>query len=410
MRTHLLKKIVLLAVGLTLCCLLPLGASAADVDKMAIARSNNAFAFDLYGQLRVEPGNLFFSPYSLLTALSMTYAGARGNTETQMAQVLHFDPGSQQVHQAAEAWIAELNAGADTHKEYQLYSANALWGQQGYEFLQEFTNLLQSAYGAGLTALDFKNNPQASAQMINGWVSQQTQEKIRELIDPKTLGSGTTLILTNAIYFKGNWGFPFDPQKTREAAFTLINGDTVPVPMMSQTAEVNYFKDEAVQVLELPYESPANTASLSMFFFLPPNSANFSDFETGFSPEYLQHKLDKLRPQKVIIAIPRFSIHSEFSLPETLSSLGMSDAFSRPPADFSGMTGDKEIFISEVLHKVVLDVNEEGSQAAGATAVAMSRGLAKHPVFRADHPFLLLIRDNHTGGILFLGRVMNPEE
>ena len=405
---HSFGWIILLTLGLILCSIQPgIAANIGDNTK-TLVQENNVFAAELYAQLKAEPGNLCFSPYSILTALSMTYAGARNTTEAQMAKVLHFHMEQEQIHQAVGAWIAALSVSSDPPRSYQLYTANALWGQQGYEFLSQFTELLQTHYGATLTTLDFKRDPQQAGKTINAWVRQQTQEKITELIDPKTITTTTTLVLTNAIYFRGQWALPFDPHKTQTAPFTLLTGDKIDVPMMHQMGEVFYFEDHDVQVVELPYGQDGGEMPFSMLFFLPQTPEEFSAFETGFSAEYFEEKFANMQKQKVMVSIPKFIIRSEFSLPVVLTSLGMPDAFSFPPADFSGMTGKKELYISDVVHKVFLEVNEEGSEAAGATGVVMSRGFARHPIFQADHPFLVVIRDNRTGGVVFLGRVMDP--
>ena len=396
--------LAMMIIGLGLYSVQPAFASDGKVDKDAVVRGNNAFALDLYAQLQTEPGNLFFSPYSIVTALTMTYAGARGATEQQMAQVLHLDLGQQRVHQAVQAWLYELTASSSDQQGYQIYLANALWGKKGYSFLKEFLDLTQTYYGAGLTELDFVAAAEEARKTINAWVQEQTQGKITELLKPGQLDASTVLVLTNAIYFKGKWALPFEKEKTVDAPFTLSNGDKIAAPMMSQTATVKYFADEMVQILELPYAS----AQLSMLVFLPTDRAQFSALEKGFSVQYLEQQLAKLREQKVMIGLPRFAITSYFSLPGVLKTLGMRDAFSASTADFSGMNGKQDLYISEVLHKAFVDVNEEGTEAAAATAVTMSRGMVRLPTFLADHPFIFLIQDNRTGGILFCGRVMDP--
>ena len=403
-----LASIAVVMIGLILGGVDP-GFAEKEDKEMIVARGNNLFAVELYAQLATqETANIFFSPYSIFTALSMTYAGARNVTEEQIAGVLHLELGQQPPHQAIGTWMTALNISPDAQESYQLYTANAFWGQQDYKFLCEFLELLTTYYGAQLTTLDFANNPQEAGQTINLWVEQHTQGKITDLIDPQTLDQSTTLVLTNAIYFKGQWVFPFDPQNTKEVLFSLISGDKVEVPMMYQTLQVDYFEDDTIQVLELPYGHDERETPISMVLFLPKEPAQLTDLEAKFSAEYLQETLAKLHEQTVMVGIPKFTVSGKFSLPEVLAALGMNDAFSPQRADFSGMTGKKELYISDVLHKVFIEVNEEGSEAAGATAVTMSRGLMRHPVFQADHPFLMLIRDTRTQGMLFLGRVMDP--
>lgn len=385
---------------------------ASDVqgNKETVIQGNNAFAFALYKSLGVKTEeNLCFSPASVFTALSMTYAGAQTDTAAQMAQALHLPPNQPEIHQALGQWIAELNTPSATQQGYQIALANSMWGQQGYHILPAYIELLKTAYNADLTPLDFINDVDGAVKTINRWVAQNTQDKITELLQPNMV-QDAVLVLTNALYFKGQWSFPFDPKNTSDAPFMLATGEEVLTPMMRQTASLNYTEDEQVQVLELPYGEQASAAPLSMILFLPKTNEGFAALEAEFSSDYVVQKLLFLKEQKVMIELPKFSLHGEFSLPETLKSLGMTDAFSLPPADFSGITGKPELYISEVVHKVVIEVNEEGSQAAGASGVAMSRGLVRMPSFRANHPFLFFIRDNRTQGMLFFGRVMNPKK
>lgn len=386
-----------------------LAGSSGQNEKIAVARANNAFAADVYRQLKPTPDNLVFSPYSLFTALSMTYAGAKQSTETQMAEVLHFPFEAPQIHEALNAWGQTLQTSdEDAQKGYQLYHANALWTQEGQQLLTEFTDLLRTYYNATLTTLDFKNTPQQAADAINAWVNQHTQGKISELLHPQNISQNILLILTNAIYFKGAWQFPFDKEKTQEAAFTLIDGKQVNVPMMQQTASVLYGEDHLVQVLELPYVHPESATPLAMRILLPKDPTTFPECEAALSAEYIESLFAPLQPRKVAISLPRFHVQGTFSLPEALRALGMTDAFSLPPADFSGITHSQNLYISEVLHKVILEVNEEGAEAAGASAVIMARGLSQPLVFQVDHPFWIMICDNTTGGILFWGRIMDP--
>jgi serpin B len=377
-----------------------------DEQKRAVAAANNAFASAVYNQIKANPGNLVFSPYSLYTVLSMASAGARRNTEAQMTDALHVPFEAPQIHEALHAWNQALKS--SEQEGYQLSSANALWTQEGQELLAQFTELLHTFYDAQLTALDFAQAPQQAIDTINAWVRQQTQNKISELIAPENIPQGLALILTNAIYFKGTWQTPFDEERTQEAAFTLREGTQVNVPMMRQMTSVLYGEDQLMQVIELPYMHSEHGAPLSLGVLLPKDPAAFADCETALSAEYLDTLFAALRPQKVAISLPRFHVYGAFSLPDTLRALGMTDAFSLPPADFSGITGTQDLYIAEVLHKVMLDVNEKGTEAAGVSAVMMSRGLSQPLLFEADHPFWVMIRDTTTGGILFWGRIMDP--
>jgi serpin B len=387
-----------------------------------VVEGNNRFALELYAKLREQKGNLFFSPYSISAALAMTYAGARGETEAQMARVMHFPAGpkvlpkdyqgpiqqgwdQQRFHSAFGAIIKDLNAKGGKGK-YELSVANALWGQKGYRFLAEFLELIEARYGGKLNEVDFLTATEAARQTINKWVEKETKDKIKELIKPGILDKFTRLVLTNAIYFKGNWARQFKEEDTKEAAFTLLSGEKVDSPMMNQTAEFGYIETENFQGLELPYVDD----ELSMIILLPKEANGLTGFEKSLTAENLSQWLAALHKRKVIVSVPKFKMTSEFSLADVLKQMGMEDAFSGK-ADFSGMTGKKDLYISAVIHKAFVDVNEEGTEAAAATAVVMRATAIRPeeiPVFRADHPFLFLIRDNGSGSILFIGRMMNP--
>jgi serpin B len=388
-----------------------------------VVEGNNEFALELYARLQEKEGNLFFSPYSISTALAMTYAGARGETEAQMAKALHFpttpggvgcDPNKiklvcskEDFHSAFGKIISDLNKRGEKGS-YELTVANALWGQKGYGFVKEFLELIKTNYGGGLNEVDFKKAPEAARQTINAWVEKATRDKIKELIQKGVLSSMTRLVLTNAIYFKGNWASQFEKDKTKDAAFTLINGKKIDAAMMNQTAEYNYMEGDNLQVLELPYMDN----ELSMIILLPKETDGLSRLEKELTAEKLSRWLGEVRKRKVIVSVPKFKQTSQFGLVDVLASMGMTDAFMPSAADFSGMNGKRDLFISAVIHKAFVEVNEEGTEAAAATGVVIgitSVGPRQIPVFRADHPFLFLIRDNHSGSILFIGRVMEPK-
>lgn len=375
-------------------------------DTEIVVEGNNKFAFDLYAQLKEADGNLFFSPYSISTALAMTYAGARGNTEAQMADVLHFVLTQESLHPAFSTSMQDFKA--DSEKSgFEFSIANALWGQEGYKFHQAFIDITKSYYEAGFKEVDFVKNTESTRQTINKWVEEKTKDKIKELIKPDILTELTRLVLTNAIYFKGRWMSQFEKNNTTPKQFELMTGEKVEVPMMSQTKEFGYFENEIAQVLEMPYEGNR----LSMVIFLPREKKGIRELEDLFKVENIKDWLLELRKQEVITSLPRFKMTSEFFLNEALQFLGMTDAFDRKLANFSGMTPDPVgLYISKVIHKAFVDVNEEGTEAAAATAVVMTlRGLPEpKPVFRADRPFIFIIRDMRSGSILFVGRVMDP--
>ncbi len=393
--------------------------------EQVVVEGNKEFALALFAKLRAEEGNLFFSPYSISTALAMTYAGAKGQTETQMAKVLHFPtspvvPDRQQFASAFGKIIKDLN-NRGKKGGYELTVANALWGQQGYEFLNEFLELIKTNYDGQFNEVDFISDTETARKTINAWVEEKTNNKIKDLIASGVLSKLTRLVLTNAIYFKGNWARQFEKDKTKEAPFTLISNDKVDVPMMNQIAKFGYMETEDFQGLELPYVDN----ELSMIIFLPktsevlslPKGDGLADFEKKLTTENLSQWLGRLHKRKVKVSVPKFKITDEFSLVSVLKSMGMTDAFTPDTfmpdaADFSGINGKRDLFISAVIHKAFVNVDEEGTEAAAATGVVVgitSVGPSRTPVFRADHPFLFVIRDNQSGSILFVGRVINPK-
>ena len=378
----------------------------AAADRKVVVAGNNAFAVALYGQLRNHTGNLFFSPESISTALAMAYAGARGDTASQMAKTLHFTLPPEQLNRAMGALLGDLNT---THQNYQLSVANALWAQQGYTFLDAFLKVLKSDYGAGLNQVDFKGATEAARLTINQWVEKKTQDKIKDLLQPGALRSDTRLVLTNAIYFKGNWETQFDKAQTKNEVFYLSSTQTATTPLMHREGSFGYFDGGTFQALEIPYKSK----ELSIIVFLPKDRSGLSALEQSLTASNLQQWLQQLGAvPKVIVTLPKFKSTQQFELSATLRAMGMTDAFAAN-ADFSGMTGKRDFAISEVIHKAYVDVNEEGTEAAAATAVTM-RAMAMRPaeqappVFRADHPFVFLIRDNRSESILFMGRMANP--
>jgi serine protease inhibitor len=370
----------------------------------ALVKGNAAFALDLYGELSDEEGNLFFSPYSISTALAMTYAGARGDTEKQMAQVLHFTLPQCRLHPAFASMEAALRA-IQEKGDIELRVANALWPQKDYVFLEAFLKLTEKYYGSAITPVDYKTAHEAARRTINAWVEEKTNGKIKDLIPEGVLDPLTRLVLTNAIYFKGNWATQFDKKLTENAPFHLLSGASVETPLMHQKQTCGYAEFEGLQVLELPYVGDA----LSMVVLLPKEVDGIAELEHDLTAENLEKWTTQLRKQEVSIFLPKFTMTSQFQLAKTLASMGMPDAFNMS-ADFSGMDGTKDLYISAVIHKAFVAVDEEGTEAAAATGVVVSLKAAPRPatVFRADHPFMFIIRDNVSGSILFIGRVVDP--
>lgn len=372
-----------------------------DSDIETVVQGNTEFALALYQKLRTEEGSFFFSPHSISTALAMTYAGARANTALQMEQALHFLLEQKQLHPAFAFLEAELSdIGKKGH--IQLKIANALWPNVAYPLLEAFVALTKQYYSVLITLVDY-GDVETTRNLINAWGEEKTENKIQELIPVGILDAWTTLVLVNAIYFKGNWAAQFDPGRTRSTPFWVAPELSVQVPMMTQEHEFRYGEGDGFQVLELPYAG----SDLSMVILLPTAMDGLARLEERLSVLNLAKLTKDLWPTKVEVFLPRFEITFPFRLDGTLQSMGMVDAFGT--ADFSGMDGTKSLYIAAVLHKAFVAVNEEGTEAAAATAVIMTRGLpAPSPVFRVDHPFIFMIRENHMGSILFLGRVVNP--
>jgi len=371
-----------------------------------LADSNNVFALDLYGQLRTEDGNLFLSPYSISTALAMTYGGARGETAAQMAKALHFDLPQDKLHPAFAAMEADI-AAIQKKGKIKLAVANSLWPQKKFPFLPDYLGLCKEHYGATITPLDYANAPEPARKTINAWVEDKTNNKITDLIAPGVLDAMTRLVLVNAIYFKGDWANPFKADATQKQPFHVTAAKTVEAPLMHQKKEFGYAQTADLQVLELPYTGD----DLSMIVLLPRKTDGLAAIEAKLTTKNLAAWLGGLHQEEVEVFLPKFKITSQFSLAEKLAALGMTLAFTEK-ADFSGMDGQRDLYISAVLHKAFVEVNEEGTEAAAATAVVMTKTAIMEPsappVFRADHPFLFLIRNKHTGSILFLGRVTDP--
>ncbi len=381
--------------------------AAPPADQAEAVSGSNAFAVDLYAQLRSQPGNLFFSPESISTAFAMAYAGARGQTAKQMADVFHYSLPPGELHPAMGALLTAMNA---PHTGYELHVANALWAQQDENFLPSYLHLVQSSYGAGLHKVDFKSSPDTVRAAINQWVEHETNDKIKNLLAPGVLTPATRLVLTNAVYFKGDWLSQFDKKATETGDFHVSSSLTVQAPLMHRTGSgYRYLSGGSFQALELPYKGN----DLAMVVLLPNQTDGLAALENSLTAAALSDWLEKLQPaSKVELTLPRFTMTQQFELGKTLAAMGMPLAFSRS-ADFSAMTGKPEFTISAAIHKAFVDVNETGTEAAAATATVMlemARRAEPPPiVFRADHPFLFLIRDTKSGSILFLGRVTDPE-
>ena len=370
-----------------------------------VVKGNNEFALDLYAKLRSEPGNVIYSPYSISTALAMTYGGARGETAAEMARVLHFPAGPDALAPCYRELIQEVN-GYGLPREYQLLTANALWGQRG-RFRPDFLELTRANFGAGIRDVNFQFDPERARETINRWIESQTAGKIKDLLHKGDVDRLTELVLTNTIYFKAAWQTPFKPASTdANGVFRIAADQTVQIPLMQQIETLPYADAGTFQALALPYEG----GDLQMLVLLPKTGDGLAELEKTLTADKLQECVSKLRSQRIHVTLPKFKITQRVDLADKLSSMGMSSAFTSA-ADFSGMNGKRDLFISKVIHHAFVAVDEEGTEAAAATAVIMARASAVRPAldFKADHPFLFLIRDAKTNSILFLGRLQNPK-
>ncbi len=387
-------------------------APVASADNLTSLSSGNlAFAMDLYQQLASQPGNLFYSPYSISQALAMVYGGASGQTEQQMAATMHFSLPQDLLHPAFNALDQELagraSASSAVGQGFQLDIANSTWGQSGFPFLPSYLDLLARNYGAGLQTVDFANNPEGARQDINNWVAQQTQDKIKDIVPQGAIDPLTRLVLANAIYFKASWLIPFTKSATQDAPFTTLDGSQVTVPMMSlDKNKLGYQAGDGYQAVALPYVD-GNVAML----LVVPDAGKFSQFEAGLDAAKLQSILDGLQSTDVILRMPRFTVESSFSLGDTLAKMGMPDAFNAGQADFSGMDGQRDLSVSSVIHKAYASVDEAGTEAAAATVaiVGLTAIMPGETVnLTIDRPFVFVIYDRPTQTILFLGRIINP--
>jgi len=407
-----MRKHVAISLG-TLAALVVLAAAAtaypekkAEVvasDLPAVAASINDFSVDLYGRLAKDKGNLFYSPTSISTALAMTYAGAAGKTAQEMKTTLRFSLDGDELHKSYGAMLKRL---VSAKKGCKIYIANSLWGQKGYVFLAPFLALTKKSYGAGLRKVDFAKETEKARKAINAWVEKNTLKKIKELIKQGVLTSDSRLVLTNAIYFKGAWVTPFKKNATKQESFRTAEAKDVTVDMMHlRDKTFRYAKKTGLAAIEMPYKG----GGVSMVILLPEKKDGLHALEASLTSKMIDETVSSLKDTELMdVAVPRFTTTYGLDLADTLKGMGMPSAFG--DADFSGMTGTMELRISAVIHKAFVDVNEQGTEAAAATAVIMAKGgaMPSKPVFRADHPFIFLIRDTQTGAILFMGRITDP--
>jgi len=386
-------------------------ASAQSSDARTAVSAVNQFSVSLYKQLNQREGNLFFSPYSISSALAMTYAGAQGDTAKEMAKVLFFLYGQKGFNEDFATLNSDLEA-IGQKGDVEINIADSLWAEQSFSFKDDFLNLIKEDYKSEINKADFKNNSALAAQAINTWAEQKTNSRIKGLIAPGVLNDLTRLVLVNAIYFKGKWDEEFKKEDTKPAPFYTDATASTPVDLMCKKGSFKYAEDDLCQILEIPYKGN----DLSMLIFLPQAKDGLSQMESVFSYEYLTLFQLQMPAKDVLLYLPKFKLEQQFSLNDNLKKMGMLLAFDDKAADFSGMADlipGQLLYISDVIHKAFVEVNEEGTEAAAATAVvgveAGYQTSSPKTVFRADHPFIFLIKDNKTGAILFLGRYVKPE-
>lgn len=376
-------------------------------DTQQLTDDDAAFGLEVLDRAAARD-NFFVSPHSISIALAMTYAGARERTAAQMARALHFTMPPERLHAAFGGLDLELARRADQPVEsgrpFKLDVVNALWGQRGYAFLDGYLDVLAENYGAGLSLLDFAADPEGSRTSINRWVSDKTEARIPELIPMGVVSSMTVLVLTNSVYFNASWRAPFEPSDTTDGPFTKLDGSSVGSRLMHQTKEHRYADGDGWQALELLYTGD----EVSMLVLLPA-AGKFEELRKKLDAARLRSIVSALGPRSVETTLPRFQFRTQLGVKATLQALGMTDAFEGGVADFSGMDGSHSLFIQDVVHEAFVAVDENGTEAAAATAVVVGRTSApERATFTANRPFIVVIRDNPTGAVLFLGQVTSP--
>jgi serpin B len=380
-----------------------MAAGTDEMDLSPVAAANSSFALDLYGRLRGQDGNLFLSPYSVSTALAMTTAGAGGKTAAEMAATLHLPPLSKSDLHALLGQLIRRYQADRAGKGYELHVADALWVARGFTLLPDFLHVVQTNYMAQASEVDFLR-PNEAAGTINDWVAAHTGDKIKDLIPESALDPTTRLVLTNAIYFKGVWETPFAARATRDGVWHSSGGDKT-VPMMHRVGRCGFFADDSLSALSLPYFG----GDLEMLVLLPKKLDGLSELEKSLDARRLNELSAQIAYREATVTLPKFHMESRFDLSPVLKEMGMATAFA-PDADFSGIDGRHDLLITGVIHKSYVDVDEKGTEAAGATGIIVGTAamIGEPPMFNADHPFLFLIRDMKDQTILFIGRVSQP--
>jgi serpin B len=380
-------------------------------DSATFASDNEAFALDAYHGMAASGDNLVFSPASISIALAMAYAGAAGTTASEMATALHFGLPPERLHPAFDALDLALATRGQDKKgadggPMRVDVVNAAWAERTYTFLPVYLDNLALNYGAGVNLLDFVGASESARQTINAWVAGKTENKIKDLLPEGTVDSNTRLVLTNAVYLNAAWKTPFDPTDSYDGSFTLLDGSTVTTRLMDLALQAPAMKGTGFVAAAIPYDDDRLS-----FLVVVPDAGTFAQFEASLDAAKLDSIVTGLTSQSVILGLPRFKVETAQELASLLQGLGMASAFAPGAADFSGMDGTRDLYISNVIHKAFISVAEKGTEAAAATGVVVTLSSAPLGLYvTADHPFLYFLRDEPTGAILFMGRVLDPTQ
>jgi len=385
---------------LIICIIFPL--IAINLNAQSIIESNNQFGFEFYQEIKSN-NNFVFSPASISSAFAMTYNGAQGNTFNEMAQVFHFNKNLSEFNTDYKN-LFTLN---ENQKDFQFYNANSLWIQEGMEIKQNFLDVNKTYYGASLNLLDFKNDSEKSRITINNWVSEKTKNKINDLLNPSTIDNATRLVLVNALYFKGAWKKQFKKEQNTKDKFQVAKRDFIEADFMNTSVNTWYYQDNYAEIIDIPYSDD----DYSLMIIVPKSYRKIKKLEKKLDQEFYNNYINYKEKKQVKLSIPKFNIKSDYDLGETLVKMGLKDAFTGN-ADFSGITEQEKLYISQAIHKATIEINEEGTEAAAATAVVMRKMsvMLDNVELKVDRPFIYILRNNQTNCIYFIGKVVNPNK
>jgi len=375
---------------------------AINLNAQSIIESNNQFGFEFYQEIKSN-NNFVFSPASISSAFAMTYNGAQGNTFNEMAQVFHFNKNLSEFNTDYKN-LFTLN---ENQKDFQFYNANSLWIQEGMEIKQNFLDVNKTYYGASLNLLDFKNDSEKSRITINNWVSEKTKNKINDLLNPSTIDNATRLVLVNALYFKGAWKKQFKKEQNTKDKFQVAKRDFIEADFMNTSVNTWYYQDNYAEIIDIPYSDD----DYSLMIIVPKSYRKIKKLEKKLDQEFYNNYINYKEKKQVKLSIPKFNIKSDYDLGETLVKMGLKDAFTGN-ADFSGITEQEKLYISQAIHKATIEINEEGTEAAAATAVVMRKMsvMLDNVELKVDRPFIYILRNNQTNCIYFIGKVVNPNK